>query len=98
MTRSTSPGTFANDLTTSGTTETLLALGGNWEKEWFGVLVGGYLRFFRDGDPSATTTEKYDEGTVVVRPQIYIGEHWGIRVRGALPLAKRLADAPTRTL
>jgi maltoporin len=74
------PQTFANDKTTSGSTDTLIALGGNWERGSFGLLVGGYLRFFRDGDPSSTSTQKYDEGTIDVRPQLYFGEHWGLAV------------------
>ena len=73
-----SPQSFANDKTTRGSTETLVALGGNWESGMFGVLGGAYLRFFRDGDPSPTSTQKYDEGTLVVRPQAYFGEHWGL--------------------
>jgi hypothetical protein len=77
------PRTFANDRTTAGSTETLIALGGNWERDMFGVLVGGYVRFFRDGDPSPTTTQKYDEGTLVVRPEVFIGEHWGVAVEGS---------------
>lgn len=93
------PTTFANDKTTAGSTETLAALGANWEHDWLGVLVGGYVRFFRDGDPSPTSTEKYDEGTLVVRPQAYIGDHWGIAVEGSYQ-ARRFAwldpatDAP----
>lgn len=78
-----SPTTFANDKTTAGSTDTLVALGGNWEHGMFGVLFGGYLRFFRDGDPSPTSMDKYDEGTVVVRPQIYLGEHWGVALEGS---------------
>jgi maltoporin len=77
------PATFANDKTTAGSTDTLVALGGNWERGMLGVLVGGYLRFFRDGDPSATSMDKYDEGTFVVRPQLYIGEHWGLAFEGS---------------
>lgn len=72
------PLTFANDRTTMGSTETLIALGGNWEKDAFGLMGGAYLRFFRDGDVSPTTTQKYDEGTVVLRPELFIGEHWGV--------------------
>ena len=72
------PQTFANDRTTSGSSETLVALGGNWERGMFGVLAGAYLRFFRDGDPSPTGTQKFDEGTAVLRPQLYFGEHWGL--------------------
>jgi maltoporin len=77
------PSTFANDRTTSGSSETLFALGGNWEKDAFGLLVGSYVRFFRDGDPSPTSLQKYDEGIVAVRPQVYIGEHWGVALEGS---------------
>jgi maltoporin len=77
------PTTYANDKTTSGSSETLIALGGNWEKDMFGLLVGGYVRFFRDGDPSPTSMNKYDEGTLVLRPQIYFGEHWGLALEGS---------------
>lgn len=77
------PLTFANDRTTRGSTETLLALGGNYEAGMFGVLVGGYLRAFRDGDPSPTTSQKYDEGILAVRPQVFLGERFGVAVEGA---------------
>jgi maltoporin len=93
------PQTFANDRTTAGSTETLFALGGNYEHKWFGVLGGAYVRFFRDGDPSPTTTQKYDEGTFVVRPQIFLGELFGIATEGSFQ-ARRYAfldpatDAP----
>jgi maltoporin len=84
------PLTFANDRTTRGSTETLVALGGNYEDGAFGLLVGGYLRAFRDGDPSPTTSQKYDEGIFAVRPQLYLGQHWGIAVEGAFE-ARRFA-------
>jgi maltoporin len=77
------PTTFANDKTTAGSSEALVALGGNWESGMLGVLVGGYVRFFRDGDPSPTSMDKYDEGTLVVRPQLYFGQHWGLAVEGS---------------
>ncbi len=27
--------------------------------------------------------DKYDEGTLVVRPQLYLGEHWGLALEGS---------------
>ncbi len=77
------PTTYANDQSTHGTTENLIALSGNWEKEWFGVMAAAYVRFFRDGSPAPTSREKYDEGIVIARPQIYIGEHWGVGIEGS---------------
>ncbi len=90
-----SPSTFANDRTTSGSSETLLALGGNWEAGPFGLLVGGYLRFFRDGDPSPTSTQKFDEGTIDVRPQLYVGDHWGLAVDGSFQARRFATIDPT---
>jgi hypothetical protein len=77
------PTTFGQDKTTQGANETLLALGGNYERDWFGLLVGGYVRFFRDASATNTSLQKYDEGTAVVRPQIFIGDHWGVAVEGS---------------
>lgn len=93
------PLTFANDRTTRGSTENLIALGGNYEEGPFGILVGGYLRAFRDGDPNPVTSQKYDEGILAVRPQLYIGERFGLALEGAFE-ARRFAvldpetDAP----
>jgi maltoporin len=84
------PLTFANDRTTRGSSETLIALGANYELGPFGLLVGGYLRSFRDGDTSPTTSQKYDEGILAVRPQLFIGERWGVALEGAFE-AKRYA-------
>jgi maltoporin len=90
------PTTFANDRTTSGSTETLFAIGGNYEYGPFGVLAGAYLRFFRDGDPSPTSTQKYDEGILVARPQAFIGDHWGVAFEGSYQ-ARRLAILDPQT-
>jgi hypothetical protein len=84
------PTTFANNNTTGDAHETLVALGGNWERGMLGLLYGGYLRFFRDGDPSPTTTQKFDEGTLVLRPELFFGQHWGLALEGSFQ-AKRFA-------
>lgn len=77
------PTTFAANRTTDGANEALIALGGNYEKGWFGLLYGGYLRYFTDGDPQPTSIQKYDEGTFVLRPQVFFGEHWGLALEGS---------------
>jgi hypothetical protein len=77
------PTTFDGNRTTNGANEALVALGGNYEKKWFGLLYGGYLRYFTDGDPQPTSIQKYDEGTLVLRPQAFIGEHWGLALEGS---------------
>ena len=54
----------------------------------FGVLVGGYVRSFRDGDPSPTSMDKYDEGTLVAAPAALLRPALGCRGRGELPGAQ----------
>jgi len=77
------PTTFAADRTTSGANEALFAVGGNWESGPFGLLYGGYFRYFTDGDPQPTSIQTYDEGTFDVRPQLFFGEHWGLALDGS---------------
>jgi maltoporin len=77
------PTTFNLSQTTAGASETLIALGGNVEGGMFGLLYGGYLRSFRDADANAISINKYDEGTLVLRPQAYFGEHWGLALEGS---------------
>jgi hypothetical protein len=77
------PITFALDRTVSGASETQVAASGNFEIDAFGVLAAAYVRFFRDGSPSETSTQKYDEGTIVVRPPVFIGEHFGVSAEGS---------------
>jgi maltoporin len=77
------PTTFNLARTTQGANETLIALGGNYEKGMFGLLYGAYFRSFQDASPSAISINKYDEGTVVLRPELFIGEHWGLALEGS---------------
>jgi hypothetical protein len=90
------PTSFANDNTTGNSSEALVALGGNFEAGSFGLLYGGYLRSFRDGDPSPITTQKFDEGTLVLRPQLFLGQHWGLALEGSYQ-AKRFAVLDPQT-
>jgi maltoporin len=46
-------------------------------------MAAGYLRFFRDGSPAPSSREKYDEGALIARPQVYLGEHWGVGLEGS---------------
>ena len=77
------PGTFALDRTVTGASETQIAISGNYEQEEFSVLAAAYVRFFRDGSPAETSIQKYDEGAVVVRPNIFLGDHFGVSVEGS---------------
>lgn len=77
------PTSFAFDKSTSGASETRIALAGNYEQETFGVLFGSYVSFFRDASDTKTSMQKYDEGAVVARPSIFLGENFGISVEGS---------------
>ena len=96
-TRSPCRSTFANDRTTRGfDRDARSPSAATTSAGPFGVLVGGYLRSFRDGDPSPTTSQKYDEGILAVRPQLYIGERWGVALEGAFE-ARRYAVLDPQT-
>jgi maltoporin len=72
------PLTFAADRSVGNATESLIALGGNYERGAFGLVGGAYFRAFRDASATQTGTQKYDEGAVVLRPQAYISDHFGV--------------------
>ncbi len=88
------PQTFANDRTVSGASETLVALAGNYETGMLGLQWGGYLRFFRDGSDAPLSKDKFDEGSLVLRPNFFIGEHFGVAVEGSYQMRRyALSDA-----
>ncbi len=72
------PLTFAGDRSVGDASESLVALGGNYERGAFGLVGGAYFRAFRDASANQTGTQKYDEGAIVLRPQAYITDHFGV--------------------
>ncbi len=73
-----------------------LALSGNFEHEWFGVMAGGYVRYFRDADPSLYGRNDLWEGTLVVRPTVWIGQNVGISAEGSYQMqAFNMLDSVT---
>lgn len=89
------PITFALDRTASGASETQVAASGNFETDAFGVMAAGYVRFFRDGSPGEISTQKYDEGTIVARPTVFIGEHFGVSVEGSYQQRRMAIQSPS---
>ena len=77
------PITFALDRTVQSASETQVAASGNYETDMFGVTAAAYVRFFRDGSAAEVSTQKYDEGTAVVRPSVFLGEHFGVSLEGS---------------
>jgi maltoporin len=72
------PSALSPDKTTSGARETLVALSANYEKDMFGVLVGGYLRGFKDASANPYSRNTFNEGSFVIRPMVWLGEHVGL--------------------
>ena len=89
------PITFALDRTVSGASETQIAFSTNFETEHFAILGAAYVRFFRDGSPAETSTQKYDEGTVVARPSVFLGDHFGVSVEGSYQARRMAIQAPS---
>ena len=93
------PITFALDRTVGSSSETQIAISGNYENDYVGVTGAAYVRFFRDGGPSSTSVQKYDEGSVVVRPSVFLGDYFGLSVEGSyqqrrLAVVQGDADGP----
>jgi maltoporin len=56
--------------------ELVVALAANWESKWLGVMLGTYVRRFRDASASNYNPASYTEGIVAVRPHIYWSEYF----------------------
>ncbi|NUQ73425.1 MAG: carbohydrate porin [Polyangiaceae bacterium] len=83
-----SPFSLALDRTTSGAHEFLVALGGNWEAGPVGVMLGAYIRTFRNANPDLDFGD-IDEGIIAVRPHVFFGEIGGIAVEASHQVQQR---------
>jgi len=88
------PITFALDRTVAGASETQVAFSANWENDILAVTGAAYARFFRDSGPGETSTQKYDEGAVVVRPSIFLGDYFGVSVEGSYQMRRIAIQDP----
>jgi len=90
------PSQLNTDGTTAGAHELLAAIGGIWEAGPFGLMVGGYLRSFRDASKDLDFGD-VDEGILVLRPHLFFGEFGGLALEGSYQAMQRgvvtLADA-----
>lgn len=87
-------GQITPELTTAGAHELLVAAGGNWEAGPVGLMLGAYMRSFRNASPGLDF-EDVDEGIVIVRPHVFFGEVGGLAVEGAYEAAQRGVLAPS---
>jgi maltoporin len=58
--------------------ELRIAVSANFEWRMLGIQLGGWLRRFRDADPSLLDRAALAEGAIAVRPYVWFGEHVGI--------------------
>jgi maltoporin len=74
------PYTLTARQTSARARDVVLALAGNWESGPFGLLAGAYVRYFQDADAAIYGRNDLVEGTLALRPQVWIGEHFGIAI------------------
>lgn len=82
------PRQLAPDGTTQGARELIIALGGNYEKKWFGLMGGAYFRRFRNASPDLDYAD-LNEGIVLLRPQAWFGQVGGVALEGSYQLQRR---------
>jgi hypothetical protein len=87
------PTQLAPDQTTKGARELVVALGGNWEIKWFGLMLGSYYRRFRNASPDLDLGD-LNEGIILVRPQFWFGQWAGTALEASYQFQQRgvLAD------
>ncbi len=90
------PDTFANDKTTRGANEFLIAASGNVQRGPFSVLAAGYFRYFTDASESPTSRQRYQEGTAVVRPHVFLGDYFGIAAEASYQARVYAFEDPTK--
>jgi maltoporin len=82
------PGQLTEQRTSEGARELIAAVGGNVEYDFFGLLLGGYFRSFRDPTP-VLNYEDVDEGVVAIRPSVWFGDIAGLSLEGSFQVAQR---------
>lgn len=82
------PDQLGQGATTQGAHELLAALGANWEKGPFGLMVGAYVRSFRNASEDLDLGD-VDEGIVALRPHVFFGEIGGLAVEGSFQAMQR---------
>jgi maltoporin len=74
------PFTEGSVIQTGRAEEVRLALSANWEQDFFGLMIGGYYRYFRDADPNVFSRGAMSEAVIDVRPMVWIGDFVGVAV------------------
>jgi maltoporin len=74
--------------TSASARELLAAIGGNYEVGPFGLLLGGYLRSFRNASPDLDFDD-LGEGVIIARPTVWFGKIAGLSVEGSYQAQRR---------
>ncbi len=82
------PSQLAPDRTTKGARELVVALGGNWEYEFFGLMMGSYFRRFRNASPDLDYWD-LNEGIILLRPQFWFGKWAGAALEASYQFQQR---------
>ncbi len=90
------PTSFANDKTTKGANEFLVAASGNVQRGPLSVMAAGYFRYFTDASEAPTSRQRYQEGTVVVRPHVFLGDYFGIAAEASYQARMYAFEDPTK--
>ncbi len=72
------PGALSLDKNTNGAHEALFAVSSNLEFGPAAVMIGAYVRGFRDASGNPNSRNTFNEGTFTIRPQVWFGEHVGM--------------------
>ncbi|MBI4701118.1 MAG: carbohydrate porin [Deltaproteobacteria bacterium] len=83
-----SPSGLGLDRSTADAHELVLALSGNGELGPVAVMAAAYFRSFRNAS-SELDFEDIDEGIVMARPQLFLGDWAGVAVEGSYQLQER---------
>lgn len=84
------------DKTTAGAREISVALGANWEIGPFGLMLGGYVRSFRNASKGLDFGD-VDEAVFALRPHFFFTELFGLALEGSVQAAQRGVLAPDTT-
>ncbi|MBX7084045.1 MAG: carbohydrate porin [Nannocystaceae bacterium] len=82
------PSRLAPDRTSKGAREIIGALSGNYEVGPFGLLLGSYVRSFRNASPGLDVDD-LGEGIVLVRPTVWFGKIAGLSLEGSYQAQRR---------
>ena len=82
------PAQLAPDNSTKGARDLILAIGGNYEIKFFGIMGGAYFRRFRNASPDLDFDDR-NEAIVLVRPQFWFGNFAGAALEASYQTVRR---------